>query len=187
MKKNGFTLIEILAVLVIIGLLLDLTIPNVLKLGNKTKEKAYETKISMIENAAITYGENSKSSLVKSTTVCTPVVDANGEITSMNVGTSSATTLANGTYKCLRVTVDDLVDANTLSWDYKDQVTNSTDATILKYYNNRIIDPTNNYIINRCYVYVYYKYSRVYAYFDRNTCDLAKETYSDGNEYSPNY
>ena len=49
MEKKSKIIILILAVLVIIGLLLALTIPNVLKLGNKTKEKAYETKISILD------------------------------------------------------------------------------------------------------------------------------------------
>lgn len=59
MKKNGgFTLVEILAVVAILGFILVLVIPNMNISTNKTRQKAYETKIIMIEDAAILYGQD---------------------------------------------------------------------------------------------------------------------------------
>lgn len=52
MKKNGFTLIEILAVITIIGVVSLIAMPVVQKNINNSKEQAYNTQIDMIEKAA---------------------------------------------------------------------------------------------------------------------------------------
>lgn len=59
MKKNdGFTLVEIIAVVAILGLILVLVIPTMNLSTSRTRQKAYETKLTMIENAAILYGQD---------------------------------------------------------------------------------------------------------------------------------
>ncbi len=58
MKKNGFTIVEVLAVIIILALIMILVVPNILSSSTATKQKAYETKIFLIEDAAIMYGQD---------------------------------------------------------------------------------------------------------------------------------
>ena len=45
MKKNGFTLIELIAVLVIISIIALLAAPNIITLMQSTKEKSFISEI----------------------------------------------------------------------------------------------------------------------------------------------
>lgn len=193
MKKNGFTLIEILVVLVIISVLLVITIPNVLKVANSTKQTAYNTKIALMQEAAITYGQLNKSTIMKGINpsdtnnnnyVC---VETNGKVGNYSQKTYSATeSLDSNTYRCARITVKDLVESGNLNYDTTNVCSTSNNCTTANKddYDNIVTNPTNNYIINSCYIYVYYKYNRVYAYFDKNTCDNSQNTnQNNGTEY----
>ena len=55
MKKKGFTLVELLAVIVILSLILVIAVPSVNKYIKQSKEKAYNTQISTIIEAAQAY------------------------------------------------------------------------------------------------------------------------------------
>lgn len=55
MNKKGFTLIEILAVLIILGIIATYTIPAISNAINDSKESSYNEQIEMIENASRTY------------------------------------------------------------------------------------------------------------------------------------
>ena len=45
MKKNGFTLVELLAVIAILAILVIIAMPNVLDMFNKAKQDAFETEV----------------------------------------------------------------------------------------------------------------------------------------------
>ena len=55
MKKKGFTLIEVLATVVILGILVLLTIPIISSNIQKTKTRAYESQVKAINSAARKY------------------------------------------------------------------------------------------------------------------------------------
>ena len=55
MKKKGFTLVELLAVIIILSLVLVIAVPSVNKYIKQSKEKAYDTQISTIIEAAQAY------------------------------------------------------------------------------------------------------------------------------------
>lgn len=63
MNKKGFTLIEILSVIVLISLLLGVGIAGINRISTNMKDKSYETKIRNIEQAAILYGQDNKTTL----------------------------------------------------------------------------------------------------------------------------
>ena len=53
--KKGFTLVELLAVIVILGIILAIAIPNILNVINNSKEQAYESQKRFIIDAAKKY------------------------------------------------------------------------------------------------------------------------------------
>ena len=54
-KRKGFTLVELLAVIVILAIVLIIAVPGVLGIINKTKNNAYESQLKIIKEAARTY------------------------------------------------------------------------------------------------------------------------------------
>ena len=55
MKNRGFTLIEILTVIVILGVILSITVPTVLGMINNSKQNMYDIQVKNIESAAEAY------------------------------------------------------------------------------------------------------------------------------------
>ncbi len=60
MKKKGFTLVELLVVIVILGLLITFGVIAYVRIQKSANERLYESKISAIEIAAYKYGEEYK-------------------------------------------------------------------------------------------------------------------------------
>ncbi len=181
MNKRGFTLVEVLAVIVVIGLILIIAVPNITKVSKQTKLKAYDTKIELIEQAAVYYGMDNKSLILKGQTptntvssTVTIATDNQGKVTSINYNYNKTynptETLGANEYRGNYVYIKDLVEAGKINWDKENQCVNCS-ATNKTYYDNIVINPIDNNIINGCYVYVFYKNNQVYAYFDKNTCN----------------
>lgn len=199
MRKKGFTLVELLAVIVLLGLLMAIAVPSALNLSSKVKSKSYDTKIDLIEKAAETYGQ-SNISFVKTGTDLKNQNDhytckfnykddeVSSVVHSKKAMYSENTNLADNEFWCIQVSIEDLVESNNLDYDEKDVCNENekcTSETQKQYYNNIVINPKNNNIINKCYVYIYYKYKRVYAYFDVNLCNSTTSEPSNGYEYRP--
>lgn len=195
-KKNGFTLVELLAVIILIGLLMALVIPSALKLSSKVKERAYATKIDLIEAAAKSYGQSNIGFIKKGTDpnntdrhyTCKFTYNTDDTIKSIayTLKTYSETTpLSENEYWCVRRTVADLVGAGDLDYDEKGKCAGNCNAAEKTNYDNIVINPKTNFIINKCFTYVYYKYNRVYVAFDEATCSKQTDIVSEGHEYRP--
>ena len=63
LKKNGFTLVELLAVIVILGMVMIIVVPNVNKLINLNKERNQEQLVKSVKNAAKLYISDYKYSI----------------------------------------------------------------------------------------------------------------------------
>jgi prepilin-type N-terminal cleavage/methylation domain-containing protein len=70
MKKNGFTLVEILAVLIILGVLVVLTIPAYTSVYNTLKRENLKGKITQVQTAAKKYGETIKDEIQDTKEMC---------------------------------------------------------------------------------------------------------------------
>ena len=68
MNKKGFTLVEILAVIVIIALLSVLGISGARGISNRIKQKEYDAKVETLKSAALDYAEGYYSNLKNGTT-----------------------------------------------------------------------------------------------------------------------
>ena len=55
MRKNGFTLVEILAVIIIIGLVAVITVPNILNVVQVSKVNACKEQLNYLKKAAQRY------------------------------------------------------------------------------------------------------------------------------------
>ncbi|MCI9280825.1 MAG: type II secretion system protein [Bacilli bacterium] len=105
-NKKGFTLIEILCVIVIIGILSVIATISIVNLSSKSKDNLYCAKIDLIENIAESYGIKYELEL------------------------NNSNELYNG-YKSLKIKVNTLVDAGKLDPDKKNDVINPKDNTVM--------------------------------------------------------
>lgn len=107
MKKNGFTLVELLSVLVLISLLMGIAIPGINRISKNMKTKSYNEKKELIESAAVLWGQDNKT-LLQSTSCTVNGVD----------------------YSCYRISIKSLIEEDYLDYDrngykYIDPETNS--------------------------------------------------------------
>jgi len=71
-KKNGFTLVEILAVIAIIGVLITLASTSVVSIMNREKKKLASEMQKNLENAAVAYLQSEKITLRNCSTSFNP-------------------------------------------------------------------------------------------------------------------
>ena len=111
-NKKGFTLIELLAVIILFGLLIGLTVPGINVISANMKKKAYNSKIELIEEAAVLWGQDHKLLIGDDTCSIT-------EYTS-----------------CTNITVDKLLEEDYLEGENNtDDYTNPIDGNSIKYNN----------------------------------------------------
>ncbi len=70
MKQNGFSLIEMLVVIIIISFLIALLIPGYLTIYTTIRRNSYDNKVSQIEKAALKYGNTIKDEIKNAGNSC---------------------------------------------------------------------------------------------------------------------
>ena len=98
MNRKGFTFVELLAVIVLIGIIIGISVPIIRYADKKFHEKAYNTKVDLIKNAAKDYGDEN--------------------IEFINAQTTTYTEPSSGhSYKAVTITVGDLLDKGYITKD----------------------------------------------------------------------
>ena len=153
MKNNrGFTLVEIISVIVLLGLIVGITVPSVMTASSNVKKKTLQTKIDNIEEAAVLYGQNNRHLI-------------NYEIKSTYNKTTykywfKSETLINDCYyykngSNLKITVKTLRDAS--------YIRNDDGISDIK---NSVDDSQS---LLKCKIQIYKKYGKIYAVYDKDT------------------
>ncbi|MDD3048630.1 MAG: prepilin-type N-terminal cleavage/methylation domain-containing protein [Bacilli bacterium] len=121
MNKKGFTLLELLAAVIILGILALIIIPTVLKTTDQFKEEAYNAMIKNVENATRIYINRNKD-----------------DITNINVVDSD-----------ISITLQTVIDSGLLKAPIKDPIKN-IDIDTSTIINVHVVNK-NNYIIDFMY------------------------------------
>ena len=81
MKNKGFTLVELLAIVILLGIILVLTYPNIVELFERKNEEIDDAKLSAIYAAANQYIENNINEYPKEVgqTYCFNIKDLDSE------------------------------------------------------------------------------------------------------------
>ncbi len=141
MKKNGFTLVELLAVIIILTLVITIAFVSVTRIREESLKKVVETKIEQIEQAAILYGQENPN-IIK--TSCTDhektVVEATNYTPSF----------------CVTVTAGVLIDNNFFESSYLDEVNGKTD----------LINDVTGKSMREDTVIIYRRNNRIYSIID---------------------
>lgn len=140
-NKKGFTLVELLSVIVLISLLLGLGIPGISRISKRMKERSYNTKVDLVEQAAVLWGQDNKTRL--QTDDCK--IDGKD-------------------YKCKKITIEELIEGDYIDSELQDVLSykNPKDDTEMLY-NYVYIYKTNNR--------VYAKYSSDDIFYTVYTID----------------
>lgn len=138
MNKKGFTLVELLAVIALLGLIVGIAVPSIMGVTSAIKKSMLDKKITMIEEAAILLGGDIKGSIISSNK------KYNGNA-------------------CRSYIVSDLVKGEYLDKDNDNEcLTKDSTSTV-----GCVVDPSDsdNYL-DKKEVIIYYKNKRIYAKVD---------------------
>lgn len=142
-NKKGFTLVELLVVIALLGLIIIISVPGISKIRENMNERTNKTKLELIEDAGILWGQDNKTKLQDTT--CNFDEDKNGIVNN---------------YSCFKIKIYDLIDNDYLEYDDIEE-----DGKYI-YLNPK----DNSNIVDNC-VYIYKKNNRVYAFYSGKTCN----------------
>lgn len=70
MNNKGFTLVEIISVIALLGLVIGICVPSIMNASTNVKKKTLQTKVDSIEKAAVLYGQDHRENFNSSCSLC---------------------------------------------------------------------------------------------------------------------
>lgn len=131
MKKNGFTLVELIAIISLLAILMIIVAPMITKAGDASRQKTYETKMDLIEDAAVIYGQDNYRHIVDCASACT----------SGYTGAINCSTECKGDYK---EEVENSITYRTYVMYVKDLIPEYYDADSNDLSKGQVTDPRDN-------------------------------------------
>ena len=127
MKNKGYTLVELLAVFVILGIIIMISVPAITGVINSSKDKSYDQQVKILENAARTYMSENSTLLPDSGSSYNVTIDnlkengliSNEEIKNPNYSSGSTEDKKKIQYfnGCIKVTTTN----NKFTYEYQDE------------------------------------------------------------------
>ena len=81
MNKKGFTLVELLATIVVLIIIIGIATTSALSISARTKKRMYETKVGLILDAAKLYAQDHMDKVVDSESSCSSATTTKGLVT----------------------------------------------------------------------------------------------------------
>ena len=153
MNKRGFTLVEVIVVISLLGLVLIITSTNILGGSTKAKEKMLQTKIENIERAAVLYGQDNRDNFTRDDTL-TGVSECLNEYCN---GKSNCYCYYNGSNT--KITVEFLANPGV------DEDNNPIEPYINYDEDGIIKNPVDGTEMNDKKIQIYQKYGKIYAVY----------------------
>lgn len=156
-NNKGFTLVEIIAVIALLGLVIGICVPSVMNASENVKKKNLKNKVESIENAAVLYGQDHRENFGTECSDDEKTCD----------GKSSDLCIC---YDKI-ITVGDLLSSEKVRDEYGEEVEigpylNYDDGT------SDITNSVSGESLMNCEIQIYKKYNKIYAvYLDRDTQD----------------
>lgn len=169
MNKRGFTLVEVISVIVLLGLLIGIAVPNVMKSSKKAKERTLLTKIENIEKAAVLYGQDKRNKISRQIN--------NGETAySLCIKKGSTDAINNCYYYSDDGTTPTTITVGFLANPDGDE---TTDDGYIEY-DDKVYKTIKNSMdeskyLNDCKIQIYQKYGKIYAVYDKTYTDDTKD------------
>ena len=104
MKKRGFTLIELMAVIIVLGIIAVITVPKITNTVESSREQAYENQITSLVSAAKRWGASNSDKLSNETSVQFSTLFDEGYIKQKNVVNPKTDEPLDG---CIKISYDE--------------------------------------------------------------------------------
>ena len=144
MKRSGFTLVEILAVILLIGLITVLAVASINSVNKKIRERLLQTKMSTAEQGLMTWNNDNEN--------CFRNINAIDCI--VGIHNNNGCTIEDNVVKC-EITIGKLADENIIKYD--------------DIQNKKVINPLDNSSLNDEKIcFQYDKNKRIFKYLTCN-------------------